>query len=214
MDNNPKKSQILEVAEKLFAERGFAGTSVRDIAHEADVNVSMISYYFGSKEKLIDALFESRTDESRSQLESLVMNEELAPLQKINIMIDAVVERLVEKECFHKIMMRVQLTSERSEVISEKVMGFKLRNMELMKKLVEEGQHAGVFRSGLDLSLMMTTLYGTVNQAIATQDFYRIIHNLEHMDHLEFRAHLKRKLSQHLKNLFKSTVTNEHHVEN
>ncbi|MEO6348401.1 MAG: TetR family transcriptional regulator, partial [Aquaticitalea sp.] len=57
MSLNDKQIQILEVAEKLFAEHGFDGTSVRQIAHEADINIAMISYYFGSKEKLLEALF-------------------------------------------------------------------------------------------------------------------------------------------------------------
>ena len=44
----------MEAAEELFAEKGFSGTSVRDIADAADVNVAMISYYFGSKEKMLE----------------------------------------------------------------------------------------------------------------------------------------------------------------
>ena len=48
---NEKQLEILQVAEQLFAEEGFDGTSVRDIAKKANVNIAMISYYFGSKEK-------------------------------------------------------------------------------------------------------------------------------------------------------------------
>ena len=54
MKFNDKQIEILNVAERLFAEEGFDGTSVRDIAKNANVNVAMISYYFGSKEKLLD----------------------------------------------------------------------------------------------------------------------------------------------------------------
>ena len=43
-----KEEHIMMVAEKLFAANGYNGTSVRDIAAKAKVNVSMISYYFGS----------------------------------------------------------------------------------------------------------------------------------------------------------------------
>ena len=47
-----KEENIMLHAEKLFAEKGFDGTSTREIAKNAEVNISMISYYFGSKEKL------------------------------------------------------------------------------------------------------------------------------------------------------------------
>ncbi|SKB75329.1 TetR/AcrR family transcriptional regulator [Dyadobacter psychrophilus] len=214
MEYNAKQIQIIEVAERLFADKGFAGTSVRDIAQEANVNVSMISYYFGSKEKLIEALFAMRMGESRSRMEMLLGNEDLIPIQKINILIDSAIDRLMGNQCFHNIMMREQLSSERTPTISEHIRGLKLRNVQLMQKLIEEGQAVGAFRKNIDLSLMSTTLYGTINYAIATQDFYKRINGLEDMEEAEFQIHLRRKLSQHLKSLFKSTVTNEHHNQN
>ena len=213
MEYNAKQMQIIEVAERLFAKKGFAGTSVRDIAHEADINISMISYYFGSKEKLIETLFKIRTDESRTRIETIITNEELTALQKMNILIDNVIEKLLGNQCFHNIMMREQLSSERTPVISEYIMKLKLRNAELMQKLIGDGQHTGEFRKNIDMSLMTTTLYGTVNQALATQEFYRRLNNLESMPEDDFQTYLKQKLSIHLKNLFKSTFVNEHHIQ-
>lgn len=210
MEYNVKQIQIIEVAERLFAQKGFAGTSVRDIAQEADVNVSMISYYFGSKEKLIEALFQLRISETRLRLETLLNNDDLTPIQKIYVMIESAVERLMGNQCFHNIMMREQLSSERTPIISDQIMDLKMQNIGLMQQLIEEGQATGVFRKNIDMSLMTTTLYGTINQALATQEFFRKINNLEKMSEEEFQKYLKRKLSQHLKNLFKSTVTNEH----
>ena len=49
-----KKETIIESAIKLFSTKGFEGTSVREIASDAGVNVAMINYYFESKEKLFD----------------------------------------------------------------------------------------------------------------------------------------------------------------
>lgn len=202
------------MAEQLFAKKGFAGTSVRDIAQAADVNVSMISYYFGSKEKLIEALFQLRMAESRSRLEMLVTDENLLPTQKLNILIDSVIDRLLGNQCFHNIMMRETLSSERNPAISEHIQGLKMRNVELLRRLIKEGQEAGVFRTDIDMSLITMTLYGTINYALASQDFYKKINNLEHLSQEEFQTYLKQKLSQHLKNLFKSTVTYEHHAQN
>ena len=44
--------RLLDVAEELFCERGYKGTSIRDIASSADCNVASVNYYFGSKDKL------------------------------------------------------------------------------------------------------------------------------------------------------------------
>jgi AcrR family transcriptional regulator len=57
-DENPARERILRVADRLFAERGFNGVSVRTLTAAADVNLAGVSYYFGSKEGLLGAIFE------------------------------------------------------------------------------------------------------------------------------------------------------------
>lgn len=53
MENNEdSKQRILKAAIKLFAHKGFDGTSIREICKEASVNVCMISYYWGGKKEL------------------------------------------------------------------------------------------------------------------------------------------------------------------
>ena len=72
MEFSEKQMQIMEVAEDLFAEKGFNGTSIRDIAERAQVNLAMVSYYFGSKEKLLEALFAYRGESMKVKLEGIV----------------------------------------------------------------------------------------------------------------------------------------------
>lgn len=50
------KEQIISVAERLFAERGFAGTTLRNVVSEAGVNLAAVHYHFGSKEDLFRAV--------------------------------------------------------------------------------------------------------------------------------------------------------------
>lgn len=52
------KERILKVANELFATKGFAGASVREIAKEADVNIAAINYHFQNKEGLYWKVFE------------------------------------------------------------------------------------------------------------------------------------------------------------
>jgi AcrR family transcriptional regulator len=50
------KTRILDAAEKLFGEKGFDATSLRDITTEADVNLAAVNYHFQAKESLIEAV--------------------------------------------------------------------------------------------------------------------------------------------------------------
>ncbi len=59
-----KKEQIRKAAKKLFKENGYQDTSLRDISREAGVNVSSISYYFGTKEELYQELFPKSKEET------------------------------------------------------------------------------------------------------------------------------------------------------
>ncbi len=54
------KQRILDAAERLFMERGFSATSLREITAVAKVNLAAVNYHFGSKETLIEAVLTRR----------------------------------------------------------------------------------------------------------------------------------------------------------
>jgi len=56
-DAKSTEGRILEAAKTVFISKGFDGTSMQDIADEADINKSLLHYYFRSKEKLFSAVF-------------------------------------------------------------------------------------------------------------------------------------------------------------
>jgi AcrR family transcriptional regulator len=56
----PTKEKLMDAAEKLFARRGFRGTSVRDITSAAGVDLALVNYHFGSKKELLAAVIERR----------------------------------------------------------------------------------------------------------------------------------------------------------
>jgi AcrR family transcriptional regulator len=66
-----RRLNILLAAEKLFAQRGYHGVSIRDIAGEAGVPLALVGYYFGAKHELYHAIFESWSDTIASRLEAL-----------------------------------------------------------------------------------------------------------------------------------------------
>jgi TetR/AcrR family transcriptional regulator, regulator of cefoperazone and chloramphenicol sensitivity len=54
------RERVLDAAERLFAGRGFAGTSVREITDAAGANLGAVNYYFRSKERLYAEVFTRR----------------------------------------------------------------------------------------------------------------------------------------------------------
>ena len=55
-DGARTRERILDAAERLFAERGVAGVSLRAIIAEAGVNLAAVHYHFGSKDALVNAV--------------------------------------------------------------------------------------------------------------------------------------------------------------
>jgi AcrR family transcriptional regulator len=208
MEYNEKQLAIMDTAEKLFGQNGFNGTSVRDIAQEAGVNVAMISYYFGSKEKLMEMLFEQKSNKLTLMVETLIQDEKLSYLQKVYALIDDYVDRFVDQQAFHKIMIREQI-AENGTGLANQILALKKRNLASIKKLIVGGQKDGEFKKNIDIVMMMATLVGTMSQMITSQCYYREVNNMESMDDAEFKKHLRKKLSTHLKQLFKAVLTNE-----
>jgi AcrR family transcriptional regulator len=208
MEFNEKQVQIMEAAERLFADKGFDGTSVRDIAESAGVNLAMISYYFGSKEKLMEAMFRHRGHHMTLGLQSILQSHELSPIQKVEKLIDDYVERIFKKLCFHKVMVREQMVNSNGP-IAEQIFKLKQTNLSLIKQLINEGQRKGEFRKNIDIPFLTMTLVGTTSQLVTAQHYYRKANNLESLSEEEFEKHMKKKLSVYLKNVFKAILVYE-----
>jgi AcrR family transcriptional regulator len=68
----PTKEKILDTAERLIADRGFAATSLRHIISEAQVNLAAVHYHFGSKQDLLDQLIERKATRVNAEREALL----------------------------------------------------------------------------------------------------------------------------------------------
>jgi AcrR family transcriptional regulator len=203
-----KQLQIIEAAEKLFSIKGFDGASIRDIAEEAGVNLAMISYYFGSKEKLMEAIFEQRMGQVRMRVESMLKDDSLAPFQKMEMLIDENIDRIMQRQQFHKIMVCEQIIN-KNPIIIKLVNELKKKNAEVIGELVKDGQKKGVFKKDIDVVLLLNTFFGTLTQAMISKDYYRNTVRIEFLSDTDFETYLKKRLSKHLKLVFKAILTYE-----
>ncbi|MBZ5856765.1 TetR/AcrR family transcriptional regulator [Flavihumibacter profundi] len=201
-----KQVAILLATEQLIAEKGYSASSVRDIAQAAGVNVAMISYYFGSKEKLLEALFVYRIDSSRVVLQALLENTVLNPFEKLEILVTSYVDKLINNFAFYQIMNREPAIKEIKN-ISKIVNATKQRNQGMIRQLIDEGQSKNFFKNTVDVSLLMHTMMGTLMSVCNNADYLKIIYQSEHLSEEEFGNMMRERLKVHLFQMMKAALT-------
>jgi AcrR family transcriptional regulator len=207
-DLSTKQIQLMDSAELLFSRKGFDGTSVRDIAEAAGFNTAMISYYFGSKEKLMEEIFDRKSIDLREKVDGLLNDDSLDPFQKMYSLVDIYVDGIIQRQTFHRILLAEQIINQNPTII-QLVEKMKIRNTDCINELIKLGQKKGLFKKNIDIPLMTCTLVGTVSQMLISLDFYKAYHRLGAMKSEEFETLLKKKLSTHIKNIYKAILTHE-----
>ena len=205
MEVKDKKKHILESAEKLFSVKGFEASTVRDIADEAGVNLAMISYYFGSKEKMMESLFHERMINTKLKVQQLLNNEHIAPFGKVEIMLDDYIKKVIENQSFYRILLCEQVMKKNPEIINM-LRELKLEYAAMFTDLVKEGQKKKIFKKNIDVVLALSTMTGTVTQIIINKEHYCEFNNLEGLADNDLKNYLHKKLLDHLKNIFKTIL--------
>lgn len=205
MEFNEKKIRILEVAEKLFAENGFKGTSVRAIARGADINVAMISYYFGSKRNLLQELTFFRSFDFQQEVKSILSGNETY-LDKVDLLVTFIIRRIHRNRRIYKITI-TEYAKESSKGEFEHYIAQRKRNSKLIEAFIEEGQAADIFSKSINKTLVLTTIKGT---------YFSFYHNkklLGQQDHPEektnINAFVENKLIPHIQQSTKALLTYE-----
>jgi AcrR family transcriptional regulator len=205
---SPKQIQLLDTAEMLFSQKGFDGTSVRDIAEAAGINTAMISYYFGSKEKLMEEIFERKGMNIREKVDALLKDDTLDPLEKMFSLVDSYIDSILQRKRFHRILLCEMIINQNPPII-QMVEKMKTRNSECINDLIRLGQKKGLFRKNIDIPMMSNTLVGTVSHMLINMDYYKSYHHLQDLKDEEFERLVKKKLSVHIKNIYKAILTHE-----
>ncbi len=204
-DFNEKQIQILQVAEKLFAEKGFDGTSIRDIAKEAIINVAMVSYYFGSKEQLLEAIIMNRATDIKLQIDILTL-EDLEPLQKIHKLIELYIDKINSNRGIYKIM-HFEFYSTQRVINLKAFTDLKKGNLKSLETIIQDGQEKGVFRKDIVVPLLTTTILGTYFHFHLNRPFYQTMLDLDTEE--KYNIYIKTTLTMHIQQTIKALLTYE-----
>jgi TetR/AcrR family transcriptional regulator, upper aerobic nicotinate degradation pathway regulator len=135
------KMRILLAAKKLFARQGYDATTVRQICEEAGVNVALISYYFGGKENVFNALFEIFLPNGRIQ--EVAAGDVEDPIESMKLLIRELTEfRLREPDMVILLQQEIMFSTPRINVIQH----FAFPIWVYLRKVLEVGRERGAFR--------------------------------------------------------------------
>lgn len=204
-DFNEKQIEILLVAETLFAQNGFEKTSIRAIAKDAKINIAMVSYYFGSKEKLLEALIFYRTKDLRFEIAS-VSKENLDPIEKIKKVIDLYINRINCNKGIY-IILHFELNKEQNDSKLNALNDIRKSNLESLTAIIEEGQNKGIFRKEIIIPLIPATILGTYFHFHKNKYYYQELFDLQTEE--AFENYNKKALSKHIQQTIIALLTYE-----
>ncbi len=172
-----KRGNIIQIATKLFGERGFEDVSTRDIAQAADVNIALIAYYFKSKEGLFDAIIDERIPSFGLRISEIkTMN--LSAWQKLTLVIDEYCDRLMVNPDFNRMIYRQLSYSQRSPT-SQKILAEIHKNRDSILEIFEEGKLKGDFNLQTDYHFVLFSFFSTVSTAVKSPSMVAAMMNLE-----------------------------------
>ena len=199
-----KKEHIINHAVELFAEKGFEGTSIRDLAAKAGVNVAMVNYYFGSKEKLFENMVELKASYTRGMLDEIAKSDSYTDIQKVELIIDSYIGKIFSNRKFHRVLHQEMMLSKR-EGMQQSIVDILFPNSLIIKGVIDAGIKKGSFRK-VDSPLVIATIIGTINQVLLSKKMCNKLLYKEDgyipYDDVKFRKrigdHLKQVMRAHL----------------
>ena len=188
-----KQINILDVAEKLIAQKCFEVTSVRDISAQANINVAMISYYFGSKEKMMVSLYQYRVQKTRETFSEFTQTiKDGKPEMQLKEIINFVVKQLLKYNYFHGF---VTQELRHNDKVKETLLEFYQTCVKVLDEVIQKGIVSGVFKRAAKSEDIVSTLVGTVLFTIRNRNFYEIFLKGNEEEYL---TNSERKLKNHL----------------
>ena len=150
--NDPERTMadIIEIATREFADKGFAGARIDDIAEATRTSKRMIYYYFGSKEGLYIRVLEEAYRRIR-EIEAQLHLDDLSPEGALRKLVGFTVDYQRDNPDFIRLVATENIHRGEYLAQSKVIQDLNVPAIDGLRKLYDRGVAAGLFRSGLDM---------------------------------------------------------------
>lgn len=157
------RSKILNASAQLFVKNGFDGTSVRQIAREAGVNIAMISYYFKSKEGVLVDLI-NQTSNNMQEKTKHIKDLDLELRERISLLFRTYVDHFVDHDLVSYVF-GTELSLNRNQTIVDLILAIISRSNDYIYNCIK------ACKPDLDddiCRMLPVMVMGMVNKALST----------------------------------------------
>lgn len=185
-----RKNEILDVAERLFAVKGFDHTSTNDILEEIGIARGTLYYHFKSKEEILDAMIDRMIGQMLVQAKALAGQKEIPVLGRLTMMIQAL---QINGGYGDEIM--EQIHRPQNALMHQKIQERLLAEINpLLTALIEEGTDQGICQTEYPAEVVeMTLLYANTvfddlivhDEKVRQRKIAAFIYNLERLLNME-----------------------------
>lgn len=138
------EKEILDQAAQLFAERGFAGTRLKDLADALGISRPALYYYFSSKDAVLEGLVENLSGHDARTLRALRRKRNATPAEKLREMANVLATNAASNPLQARILS--QNRHQLPEGLHEAVLDAERSIVRDLVEVIDEGMDSGVFR--------------------------------------------------------------------
>jgi AcrR family transcriptional regulator len=176
-DPDATRKNIIEIATEEFAEKGFNGARVDDIAARTNTSKRMIYYYFGDKEGLFVAVVEQAYGRIR-QIEASLKLGHIEPESALRTLVGFTFDYQNANEGFIRLVMVENIHRGVHLARSGSLEELNFPVIAALRDIYQRGRAAGVFRDGIDeidlhMSISALCFFNVANRATFSRIFQR-----------------------------------------
>jgi AcrR family transcriptional regulator len=140
-EHNERQNEILDTAQKLFAEKGYGKCTVNDILNEIGIAKGTFYHYFKSKEEVLDAIIDRGAGQILERAQEAASNPSFSPEEKLYHVFMAI--RMEEES--DKMLIEEMHRMENALMHQKSLTSVVTLTVPLLAKVIEEGNKSGVF---------------------------------------------------------------------
>jgi AcrR family transcriptional regulator len=198
-DDPQARAKIMAAAEALFAEHGFAGVGIRQIASAAGTSGAMIHYYFGNKEKLYHAIIENAAATVRGLIADAITGTTSLE-ERLTRFVKAYAGYILGHRHLARILLREMLAG--GKHIMEIIPRYATTNYGMLRQAMAAGVRGGELRD-IDVDLAPVSLMGMIIVFQLIRPLIAI-----GLGKIQFDEHFIERLAAHTVDLFLHGATN------